>query len=270
MKSWSPSLAIPCGRPTSSVLVMSPCCSRRWPTRCAFSWSRSPPQRRSRSCPSTSWQSTSRCRNPRDVLAAYRPTGKGRVERQVAIVRDHVVTGRRFWSPAEIDGAFTAWVPIRRTQRHRTHDLTAGRAFDADPVGPPGHTSRRSNSRRFPSTSGTTYATTRPSAFGCDQHADERRGSGIGVLDTIRTGHARGSLSPVLSPRTCLPYALKTGKPAVGAGLPAQGRQVGVAHCFCRVVLRSSMLRIKLASAPQTAGCAVLKARFGGTAVPRR
>jgi hypothetical protein len=29
-----------------------------------------------------------------DVLAAYRPTGKGRVERQVDIVRDHVLAGR--------------------------------------------------------------------------------------------------------------------------------------------------------------------------------
>ena len=56
-----------------------------------------------------------------DVLAAYRPTGKGRVERQVAIVRDHVVAGRRFDSIAELDGAFAAWLPIRRAQVHRTH-----------------------------------------------------------------------------------------------------------------------------------------------------
>ena len=40
-----------------------------------------------------------------DVLAAYRPTGKGRVERQVLIVRDHVITGRSFDSIAELDGA---------------------------------------------------------------------------------------------------------------------------------------------------------------------
>jgi transposase len=66
-----------------------------------------------------------------DVLAAHRPTGKGRVERQVAIVRDHVVTGRRFGSLAEMDGAFTAWVPIRRAQRHRTHgELIGVRAQD--------------------------------------------------------------------------------------------------------------------------------------------
>lgn len=56
-----------------------------------------------------------------DVLAAYRPTGKGRVERQVNIVRDHVVAGRCFDSIAELDGAFEAWLPIRRAQVHRTH-----------------------------------------------------------------------------------------------------------------------------------------------------
>lgn len=44
-----------------------------------------------------------------DVLAAYRPTGKGRVERQVAIVRDHVLAGREFGSVAELDGAFSQW-----------------------------------------------------------------------------------------------------------------------------------------------------------------
>jgi transposase len=56
-----------------------------------------------------------------DVLAAYRPTGKGRVERQVSIVRDHVVAGRVFDSIAELDGTFEAWLPIRRAQVHRTH-----------------------------------------------------------------------------------------------------------------------------------------------------
>jgi transposase len=64
-----------------------------------------------------------------DVLAAYRPTGKGRVERQVAIVRDHVLTGRTFDSLAELDAAFVEWVPIRRSQVHRTHgELIAARA----------------------------------------------------------------------------------------------------------------------------------------------
>jgi transposase len=55
-----------------------------------------------------------------DVLAAYRPTGKGRVERQVAIIRDHVLAGRTFASLAELEAAFTRWVPIRRGQVHRT------------------------------------------------------------------------------------------------------------------------------------------------------
>ncbi|WP_206185107.1 IS21 family transposase [Thermoactinospora rubra] len=56
-----------------------------------------------------------------DVRAAYRPTGKGRVERQVEIVRDHVLAGRTFTSLDELDNAFAAWVPIRRGQVHRTH-----------------------------------------------------------------------------------------------------------------------------------------------------
>lgn len=64
-----------------------------------------------------------------DVLAAYRPTGKGRVERQVAIVREHVLAGRSFGSLAEADAAFQAWVPLRRGQVHRTHgELISTRA----------------------------------------------------------------------------------------------------------------------------------------------
>lgn len=56
-----------------------------------------------------------------DPLAAYRPTGKGRVERQVLITRDHVIAGRSFDSIAEMDAAFATWLPIRRAQTHRTH-----------------------------------------------------------------------------------------------------------------------------------------------------
>src|SRR5215213_3440099 len=64
-----------------------------------------------------------------DVLAAYRPTGKGRVERQVNIVREHVLAGRVFDSVAELDAAFTAWLPTRRAQVHRTHgQVIAARA----------------------------------------------------------------------------------------------------------------------------------------------
>ncbi|WP_455433302.1 IS21 family transposase [Streptomyces nigra] len=61
-----------------------------------------------------------------DVLAAYRPTGKGRVERQVLIVRDHVLSGRSFSSVEEMDAAFTTWVPQRRAQAHRTHQQIIG------------------------------------------------------------------------------------------------------------------------------------------------
>ncbi|MFE0179822.1 IS21 family transposase [Streptomyces olivaceus] len=61
-----------------------------------------------------------------DVLAAYRPTGKGRVERQVLIVRDHVLSGRSFSSVEEMDAAFAAWVPQRRAQIHKTHREVIG------------------------------------------------------------------------------------------------------------------------------------------------
>lgn len=61
-----------------------------------------------------------------DVLAAHRPTGKGRVERQVSIVRAHVLAGRSFASIAELDATFAAWVPIRRAQTHRTHGEVIG------------------------------------------------------------------------------------------------------------------------------------------------
>jgi len=67
-----------------------------------------------------------------DVLAAYRPTGKGRVERQVRIVRDHVLTGRSFDSIAELDGGFAAGLPIRRAQIHRTHGQVIAVRSEAD------------------------------------------------------------------------------------------------------------------------------------------
>ncbi|MFI5987706.1 IS21 family transposase [Streptomyces sp. NPDC051555] len=61
-----------------------------------------------------------------DVLAAYRPQGKGRVERQVNIVRDHVLAGRSFSSVEEMNAAFTAWVPLRRAKVHGTHGEVIG------------------------------------------------------------------------------------------------------------------------------------------------
>ena len=67
-----------------------------------------------------------------DVLAAYRPTGKGRVERQVKIVRDHVLAGRTFTDLADTDRTFMDWVPIRRTQVHRTHREVIGVRADVD------------------------------------------------------------------------------------------------------------------------------------------
>jgi len=67
-----------------------------------------------------------------DVLAAYRPTGKGRVERQVDIVRAHVLAGRAFTSLEEMDAAFLDWAPIRRGQVHRTHQEVIGVRAAAD------------------------------------------------------------------------------------------------------------------------------------------
>ncbi|WP_455431697.1 Mu transposase domain-containing protein [Streptomyces capillispiralis] len=61
-----------------------------------------------------------------DVLAAYRPQGKGRVERQVGIVRDHVLAGRAFSSIKELNAAFAAWVPLRRAKVHGTHGEVIG------------------------------------------------------------------------------------------------------------------------------------------------
>ncbi|MFD7770467.1 IS21 family transposase [Streptomyces sp. NPDC059787] len=69
-----------------------------------------------------------------DVLAAYRPTGKGRVERQVLIVRDHVLSGRSFSSIEEMDAAFAAWVPQRRAQAHRTHQQVIGERAARDHI----------------------------------------------------------------------------------------------------------------------------------------
>jgi transposase len=72
------------------------------------------------------------------LAAPRRPQTKGRVERQVEIVRTHVLAGRRFASLAEMDAAFAAWLPIRRAQVHRTHgEVIASRAaLDRGALGP--------------------------------------------------------------------------------------------------------------------------------------
>ena len=63
------------------------------------------------------------------VAPARRPQFKGRVERQVAIVRHGVLDGRDFTSTSDMDTAFAAWLPLRRAQVHRTHgEVIAARA----------------------------------------------------------------------------------------------------------------------------------------------
>ncbi|MGH3570210.1 MAG: IS21 family transposase, partial [Pseudonocardia sp.] len=70
-----------------------------------------------------------------DPLAAYRPSGKGRVERQVLIVREHVLAGRTFDSLADLDAAFTEWLPGRRAGVHRTHGEVIAVRAEADRAG---------------------------------------------------------------------------------------------------------------------------------------
>lgn len=64
-----------------------------------------------------------------DPLAAYRPTGKGRVERQMSIVREHVLASRSFETLSELNAS---WLPIRRGQVHRTHGQVIGERAEAD------------------------------------------------------------------------------------------------------------------------------------------
>lgn len=66
------------------------------------------------------------------VAAAYRPQTKGRVERQVSIVREHVLRGREFEGIAEMDQAFLDWLPFRRAQVHRTHGEVISVRADRD------------------------------------------------------------------------------------------------------------------------------------------
>jgi transposase len=72
------------------------------------------------------------------LAAPYRAQTKGRVERQVEIVRSHVLAGREFASLGELDAAFAAWLPQRRAQVHRTHgEVIAVRAArDQAALGP--------------------------------------------------------------------------------------------------------------------------------------
>jgi hypothetical protein len=66
------------------------------------------------------------------LAAPYRAQTKGRVERQVEIVRSHVLEGRCFASLGELDAAFATWLPIRRAQVHRTHGEVIGVRAERD------------------------------------------------------------------------------------------------------------------------------------------
>lgn len=63
------------------------------------------------------------------VAAPYRPQAKGRVERQVDVVRHGVLMGRDFDSLEAMQAGFDDWLPRRRTQVQRTHgEVIAARA----------------------------------------------------------------------------------------------------------------------------------------------
>jgi transposase len=66
------------------------------------------------------------------LAAAGRPQTKGRVERQVELVRSHVLCGRSFASLQEMDAAFADWLPLRRSQIHRTHGEVIAVRADRD------------------------------------------------------------------------------------------------------------------------------------------
>ncbi|MFZ3475078.1 hypothetical protein ACODT3_00585 [Streptomyces sp. 4.24] len=63
---------------------------------------------------------------PGEPTPASRRGRLRRVERQVLIVRDHVLAGRAFSSIEELDSAFNAWVPLRRAKSHGTHGEVIG------------------------------------------------------------------------------------------------------------------------------------------------
>jgi hypothetical protein len=72
------------------------------------------------------------------LCAPRRPQAKGRVERQVQIVRTHVLDGREFDSLGAMDAAFLAWLPHRRAAVHRTHGevIAVGAERDRAALGP--------------------------------------------------------------------------------------------------------------------------------------
>ncbi len=69
------------------------------------------------------------------VAAPYRPQAKGRVERQVDVVRHGVLMGRDFDSPESMQLAYDAWLPWRRAQAHRTHGEVIALRAEADRAG---------------------------------------------------------------------------------------------------------------------------------------
>jgi hypothetical protein len=126
-----------------------------------------------------------------------------------------------------------------RPRPARVDDLTRGRALT--PVGPPRHTSRRSNTLVASPRRVALHAHQRDGpGSGCDLRADKHaRGRAVGghCSGSSTVDISVGSMSPDLSPRTWLPQPLQTRDPAPGAGQPAQYRPVGMTHRLCKARL---------------------------------
>ena len=192
-----------------------------------------------------------------DVLAAYRPTGKGRVERQVAIVRDHVTAGRRFASLAQLDGAFAGWVPIaprpgaphprgghrraRRRRPRRARGAAGGAVSGLRPAPAPGRQglpglvrgqpvfgARHPGARHARSSTSAPGSTRWPSTpclatagvDSCWQRTPARRRRGAGS-STRRTGTGYPTDTPAPSPPAMLPRRRPASPAAAGTGAGA-------------------------------------------------
>ena len=131
-----------------------------------------------------------------DVLAAYRPTGKGRVERQVLIVRDHVLAGREL-RLARRAGRRVRRRGCRSAAARSTAPTARSSACAPRPTGPRCGRCRRariwSRSGTCAGSGGTAWSPSRRPATRCPARAGPARAAGRGPrrpTDTDQPIHA--------------------------------------------------------------------------------
>ena len=128
-----------------------------------------------------------------DVLAARRPTGKGRVERQVTIVRDHVLAGRSFTSLAagrcRVPG-LGADPPPAGAPHHRTPDRHPGRRRRRRAAPDPGRALRGHRHASAPGRQGLPGVLRGQPLLGA-RTAGPRRATGRGPAHRQRGDHPR-------------------------------------------------------------------------------